>query len=78
MKPVRMVPKSTFKSQALQYFTEVELSGEPIVITDRGKPVLRLIPFEQESTEEILKSLRGTVKFYKEPLEPVGEDDWGN
>lgn len=72
----RTVPKSVFKAQALQYFREVELSGEPLVITDRGKPVLRLLPYSEESPEEILASLRGTVKDYQTPLEPIGLEDW--
>ncbi len=77
MKSERMVPKSVFKAQALQFFREVEHSGTSIVITDRGKPVLRLVPFESESTEQVLESLRGVVQAYENPLEPVGEEDWG-
>lgn len=76
MKPPRTVPKSVFKAQALQYFREVEITKEPIVITDRGKPVLKLMPFEQETPDEVLHSLRGVVKVYEQPLEPVGELDW--
>lgn len=72
----RTVPKSVFKAQALQYFREVELSGEPLVITDRGRPVLRLVPFAEEKPEDILASLKGVVQVYDAPLEPVGEQDW--
>lgn len=72
----RTVPKSVFKAQALQYFREVEVSGESLVITDRGKPVLRLVPFVEDSGEELLQSLRGTVLQFQDPLEPVAEDDW--
>lgn len=72
----RTVAKSVFKAQALRYFREVELSGEPLVITDRGKPVLRLLPYSDESPNEILASLRGTVKDYQAPLEPIGLEDW--
>ena len=38
------VPKSKFKPHALQYFREVERTGKTLIITDRGRPVLRIIP----------------------------------
>ena len=71
----RSVSKSHFKTHALQLFREVENTSTPLVITDRGTPVLRLVPY-QESQEELLASLRGTVTSFNAPLEPVGLDDW--
>lgn len=41
----QMVSKSRFKPQALEYFRQVEKSGEPLIITDRGKPVLKVLPY---------------------------------
>ena len=38
------VSKSKFKAKALEYFREVEASGEPIVITEHGKPKLEIRP----------------------------------
>ena len=52
------VSKSRFKSKALEYFRQVEKSGKPLIITDRGKPVLEVAPFS-EDPEEALKELRG-------------------
>ena len=45
------VSKSKFKPQALEYFRQVEESGEPLVITDRGKPVLKILPYSQQSKD---------------------------
>ncbi|MCP4753271.1 MAG: type II toxin-antitoxin system prevent-host-death family antitoxin [Proteobacteria bacterium] len=70
-----LVSKSQFKPRALQYFREVEQTGREIIITDRGKPVLKIVPFHEESPK-ILQSLRNTVVKYDDPLEPVGLDDW--
>ena len=36
------VSKSRFKAHALELFRQVEQTGKPIIITDRGIPVLRL------------------------------------
>ncbi len=77
MKNLRIVPKSVFKAHALQFFREVEQTGESLIITDRGRPVLRLVPFQETNTEEILATFKGAVKLYDSPVEPVGEDDWG-
>ena len=67
--------KSGFKARALEYFRQIEKTGRPLVITDRGKPVLKVVPFS-EDPEEILRELRGSVLKYKDPAKPVGESDW--
>ena len=69
----RMVSKSRFKPRALNYFREVEQTGKEIIITDRGKPVLKVVPYT-EKPEIWLESLRGTVKRYKNPTDPLSED----
>ena len=67
------VSKSKFKSRALELFRQVETTGEPIVITDRGTPVLRLVPYRKDPCPA-LQALHGTVVKYQSPTEPVGED----
>jgi prevent-host-death family protein len=69
------VSKSGFKSRALEYFRQVEKSRKPVIITDRGKPVLKVVPFS-EDPEEILKELRGSTLKYENPTKPVDESDW--
>jgi prevent-host-death family protein len=53
----------------------VEASGEPLVITDRGKPVLKLVPYEQRPDVQLAR-FRGLVRRYERPLDPVGVEDW--
>jgi prevent-host-death family protein len=69
------VSKSRFKAHVLEYFRKVEKTGKPLIITDRGKPVIRVAPFS-EDPEEALKELRNSVLEYNEPTKPVGESDW--
>jgi prevent-host-death family protein len=71
----RSVSKSAFKAKALEYFREVETTGMELVITDHGKPVLKVVPFAHDP-EEALRSLRGTVLRFTDPLEPVWLEDW--
>ncbi|PWB80513.1 MAG: prevent-host-death protein [Candidatus Methylomirabilota bacterium] len=72
----RSVSKSQFKPKALEYFREVEQTGKTLIITDRGKPALKIVPYS-EDPEASLKLLHGSVLEYKDPTEPVGVDDWG-
>ena len=71
----RLVSKSSFKAKALEYFREVESTGKELVITDHGKPVLKIVPYSHDPAEA-LRSLRGSVVRYVDPLEPVGLEDW--
>lgn len=73
------VSKSQFKAHALELFRMVEQQKQVVVVTHAGKPVAKVIPYKEEEKdpEAILKSLRGTLKFYKDPDEPAIEpDDW--
>jgi prevent-host-death family protein len=69
------VSKSRFKAQALALFRQVERTGKPIVITDRGTPVLTLAPYRAD-VDSPLRVLRESVVKYKSPTKPVAENDW--
>ncbi|MBU4425304.1 MAG: type II toxin-antitoxin system Phd/YefM family antitoxin [Pseudomonadota bacterium] len=69
------VSKSKFKPHALQYFREVEQTGRALVITDRGKPVLKILPYS-EKPGNALRMLRNSVIKYENPTDPVGLNDW--
>lgn len=69
------VSKAKLKAGLLGYLRQLEKTRNPIVITHQGKPVAKIICYS-EKADEALKSLRGSVKFLKDPTEPVGKDDW--
>ena len=69
------VSKSEFKARALEYFRQIESSGEPVVITDHGRPTLEVRPHHPQQRHP-LEVLRGSVRRYERPTEPVGEEDW--
>ncbi len=69
------VSKSRFKARALELFRQVEQTGQPLVITDRGTPVLKLVPYRADP-RQALHALRDTVVEYEAPTRPVGTDDW--
>ena len=70
-----IVSKTQFKAKALEFFRQVEATGEPLVITDHGQPTLELRPYRQPLREPF-EALRGSVLRYDGPTDPVGEGDW--
>ena len=71
----RVVSKSRFKPRALEFFRQVEESGEELVITDQGRPVIKVVPYRTPRAGKP-RTLRGSVRRYERPLEPVAEADW--
>jgi len=84
-----MVTKSQLKARMLALFREVESSGEPLIVTDRGRPVLKVVPIEEPApgmdtlfadvrTRLAEKGVRYSAEEATEPLdeEAVGDADW--
>ena len=69
------VSKSQFKTRALEYLRRVEKTRKPLIITDRGRAVLKIVPFSDDP-QEVLEKLRDSVVRYDTPTQPVGERDW--
>lgn len=68
---VDRIPKATFKAHALEVLRRVETSGVSVVITDRGRPVARLVPFHGDDDTAVRESLKGTLRVYRDPTEPI-------
>ncbi len=69
------VSKSALKAKALEYFREVETTGEPLIVTDHGKPKLEVRKY-QVKNDNPLQALKGSVLQYQAPYAPINEDDW--
>jgi antitoxin (DNA-binding transcriptional repressor) of toxin-antitoxin stability system len=69
------ISKSRFKAKALEYFRQIETTGEPVIITDNGKPTLEIRPVAPDKRDPF-EILKGSVLRYDDPFEPVGLEDW--
>lgn len=69
------ISKSQFKPKALEYLRLVEQHKKPLTITHAGKPVVKVVPYVDDAQKKRI-SLQGTIISYKDPLEPVGLEDW--
>ena len=67
--------KIQIQPRALQYFRQVEKTGQELIVTDHGQPVLKIVPYKLDPMEA-LKGLRHTVLKYENPTDPVGLEDW--
>jgi prevent-host-death family protein len=57
---MKQIAAGQFKAQCLALLDQVDPDG--LVITKRGKPVARLMPFASNSAE-LIGSLKGTVEI---------------
>ncbi len=69
------ISKSDFKARALEYFRQVESSGQSVIVTDHGKPALEVRPYRGIDRNP-LDILRGSVVRYDNPTDPIAETDW--
>lgn len=67
--------KGKFKPHALELFRRVEETGEDLIITDHGRPTIRITRY-QPAKRDPFHALRGTVKRYDDPEAPVAEGEW--
>lgn len=63
-----------FKTQCLKLMDLTNQNHEVIVITKRGKPVAKLVPFEEEPTS-IFGALQGSFCIKGNLLQPM-EEEW--
>jgi len=68
------VSKSQFKAKALEFFRQVESSGESVVVTDHGDPKLEIRPYKPV-TRNPLVVLQGSVLRYDDPFASA-EEEW--
>jgi antitoxin (DNA-binding transcriptional repressor) of toxin-antitoxin stability system len=70
------ISKSALKARMLEWFRRIEESGEELIVTDNGRPVLRIIPVRQRRpAAEVFADVRGRVVYREDLLAPT-TDEW--
>lgn len=64
-----VVAAAAFKAEALAVMRRVHETGQPVTVTSRGKPLVRIEPIRQERVRRGYGAMRGTVELL------VSEDD---
>lgn len=65
------ISAAQFKAQCLKLMDEVKTRREEVVITKRGKPVARLVPYE-ETPVPIHGFMKNTVMIIGDVVSPTG------
>jgi prevent-host-death family protein len=65
-----------FKAKCLRVMDQVRSTGNPVVITKRGKPIAKLVPAEEFRTTAF-DSLKGKIEILGDIVAPVVPlEDW--
>lgn len=70
------VSKSALKAKMLEYLRRVEETGEELIVTDNGRPVVKVVPIRaRASAAEVFGDVRGRVVYHEDILTPT-TDEW--
>ena len=74
----RMISKSKLKAKMLEIFRNIEATGKELTITDHGKPVLRIVTFDNKrSVTDLFGDLQGRV-INHEDIDTPTTDEWSD
>ncbi len=76
----RKVAAGEFKAKCLRLIDEVNETGHELIITKRGKPTAKLIPFTAPTIDSFFGRLKGIVEIVGDPDDLVNPiiplEDW--
>ena len=56
---MRTMPAGEFKAKCLAVMAEVNATGQPVLVTKRGKPLARVLPLEDHAPKEAPEAIFG-------------------
>ena len=67
---MKQMRASVFKARCLAVMDDIQATGEPVTVTKRGKPVVKVIPAESEK-DDIFGFMAGKAKIIGDIESPV-------
>ena len=67
---MKQMRASVFKARCLKVMNDIQATGEPVIVTKRGKPVVKVVPIKQEN-DDIFGSMSADVKIVGDIESPV-------
>jgi len=67
---------SQFKSHAVEILTRLARTQENLIITKRGKPLARIIPYHDADMTPRPGKLANTLIFEEDIVSPLGKEMW--
>jgi len=72
---MKEIAAGQFKNQCLALMDEVQQTGEPLVVTKRGKPVVKVVPIIRDD-DNFFDSMKGRVTVTGDIINTVPSEDW--
>jgi len=67
----KTIAAGEFKAKCLHLLDEVAQQRAPLVITKRGKPIAKLVPIDNERTDDIYGCMAGTIQILGDIISPI-------
>ncbi len=70
-----------FKAECLKEIDQVQQTGEPLIVTKRGKPIVKIIPINEPNQETLFGCMKDTLTIVDDITLPIDESwtlDEGN
>ena len=67
---MKQIPAGAFKARCLAVMKKVQATGEPVVVTKRGAPVVKVVPVEPEKND-IFGFMVGKVRILGDIESPI-------
>jgi prevent-host-death family protein len=67
---MKQMPAGAFKARCLKVMKQVQATGEPVIVTRRGAPVVKVVPVEVEN-HDIFGFMAGRVKIVGDIESPI-------
>lgn len=67
---MKQIPAGTFKARCLALMKQVQATGEPVIVTKRGAPVVKVVPVRPEKND-IFGCMSGRVKILGDIESPI-------
>ena len=67
---------SSFKTHALKLINKLQKTHESFIITKRGKPVARVIPYQSNEKKAVPGKLADTLVYEDDIISPLNEEEW--
>jgi antitoxin (DNA-binding transcriptional repressor) of toxin-antitoxin stability system len=67
---MKRIPAGVFTARCLAVMKKVQMTGEPVIVTKRGAPVVKVVPVESEKND-IFGFMAGKAKIVGDIESPI-------
>lgn len=73
---MRTIQASEFKARRLALLDEVAKTGEPLPVTEHGRPLVEIKPHKPPRANSLIALHKGRVKIRGDIIAPADDGEW--